>query len=92
MAATACCSGASDFGAFYRDFEWMGVQRHLKVMGIFARLAHRDGKSRYLQDIPRVRRYLVAACSRYAELAPLLRWLDVDPAPAGLAFHRSAAS
>lgn len=82
----------ADFGAFYRDFEWMGVQRHLKVMGIFARLAHRDGKTRYLEDIPRVRRYLVAACSRYAALAPLLRWLDVAAPPPGLSFHRSVAS
>jgi aminoglycoside/choline kinase family phosphotransferase len=81
-----------DFGTFYRDFEWMGVQRHLKVMGIFARLAHRDGKHRYLADIPRVRRYLIAACSRYAELSPLLRWLDVEPVAGGLSFHRSVAS
>ena len=83
---------SGDFGTFYRDFEWMGVQRHLKVMGIFARLAHRDGKHRYLADIPRVRRYLIAACSRYAELSPLLRWLDVEPVAGGLSFHRSVAS
>jgi len=83
---------AADFGAFYRDLEWMGVQRHLKVMGIFARLAHRDDKPRYLADLPRVRDYLVAACSRYGELSPLLRWLDVDPAPPALSFHRSLAS
>ena len=44
----------ADFGAFYRDFEWMGVQRHIKVLGIFARLFHRDGKDRYLQDMPLV--------------------------------------
>ncbi len=60
-----------DFGAFYRDFEWMGVQRQLKVAGIFARLAHRDGKRRYLEDIPRVLGYLLAACRRYRELGPL---------------------
>ena len=45
---------AADFGAFWRDFEWMGVQRQLKVLGIFARLAHRDGKHGYLADMPRV--------------------------------------
>ena len=66
----------SDFGAFYRDFEWMGVQRHIKVLGIFARLFHRDGKDRYLQDMPLVMDYLRKACTRYAELAPLLRLLD----------------
>lgn len=66
----------ADFGLFYRDFEWMGVQRHIKVLGIFARLFHRDGKDRYLQDMPLVMSYLRAACGRYAELAPLLHLLD----------------
>jgi len=66
----------ADFGAFYRDFEWMGVQRHIKVLGIFARLFHRDGKDRYLQDQPRVMSYLRAACERYGALHPLLRLLD----------------
>ncbi len=65
-----------DFGSFYRDFEWMGVQRHIKVLGIFARLFHRDGKERYLQDMPLVMGYLRRACERYQELAPLLRLLD----------------
>ena len=62
---------AADFADFYRDFEWMGVQRQLKVVGIFARLRHRDGKERYLADIPRVLDYLLAACRRYRELHPL---------------------
>jgi len=66
----------ADFGEFYRDFEWMGVQRQLKVVGIFARLAHRDGKTRYLADIPLVRRYLLAACRRYRALAPLARLVE----------------
>jgi hypothetical protein len=65
-----------DFAAFYRDFEWMGAQRQIKVAGIFARLCHRDGKQRYLADIPRVIGYLHAACRRYRELAPLARLLD----------------
>ena len=65
-----------DFAAFHRDFEWMGVQRHIKVLGIFARLFHRDGKSGYLKDMPLVLRYLRQACERYTELHPLLRLLD----------------
>ena len=65
-----------DFAAFYRDLEWMGVQRHIKVLGIFARLFHRDGKSGYLKDMPLVLRYLRDACERYTELHPLLRLLD----------------
>lgn len=66
----------ADFAEFYRDFEWMGAQRQLKVIGIFARLCHRDGKPRYLADIPRVFGYLLAACRRYRELAPLARLLE----------------
>jgi hypothetical protein len=65
-----------DFGAFWRDFEWMGVQRQIKVLGIFARLWHRDGKDGYLKDMPRVMRYLRGACARYRELAPLAKLLD----------------
>jgi hypothetical protein len=67
---------AADFHAFYSDFEWMGVQRHVKVLGIFARLYHRDGKSGYLNDMPRVMQYLRSACQRYDALHPLLRLLD----------------
>lgn len=65
-----------DFGEFYRDYEWMGVQRHLKILGIFARLSHRDGKDGYLQDLPLVMAYLRRACERYIDLKPLLRLLD----------------
>jgi hypothetical protein len=57
---------AADFGEFFRDYEWMGVQRHVKVLGIFARLWHRDGKDGYLKDLPLVARYLRKACERYA--------------------------
>jgi len=67
---------ARDFALFYRDFEWMGVQRHIKVLGIFARLFHRDGKDRYLRDMPLVMRYLRGACERYPQLMPLRRLLD----------------
>ena len=66
----------ADFAAFWSDFEWMGVQRQLKVLGIFARLYHRDGKGAYLEEMPRVMSYLRRACARYAELAPLLKLLD----------------
>jgi hypothetical protein len=65
-----------DFGAFWRDFEWMGVQRQLKVLGIFARLYRRDGKAAYLDDMPRVMRYLRGACERYRALGPLGALID----------------
>ena len=61
----------ADFDRFYRDFEWMGVQRHLKVAGIFARLWHRDGKGKYRPEIPRFLNYLRRTARRYRELAPL---------------------
>ena len=67
---------AADFGEFWRDFEWMGAQRQLKVLGIFARLAYRDGKQGYLNDMPRVMKYLRRACDRYRALGPLLQLLD----------------
>ena len=66
-----------DFADLYRDYEWMGVQRHLKVLGIFARLYHRDGKEGYLKDMPLVMDYLRRACARYIDLKPLLNLLDV---------------
>jgi len=66
----------SDFGAFYRAVEWMGLQRHLKVAGIFARLTLRDGKPKYLADAPRFIAYIRATAHRYRELAPLLRLID----------------
>ena len=67
----------ADFADFYRDYEWMAVQRHLKVLGIFARLYHRDGKDGYLQNLPLVMDYLRKACERYIDLKPLLKLLDV---------------
>jgi aminoglycoside/choline kinase family phosphotransferase len=66
----------SDFGDFYRDFEWMGLQRHLKVLGIFARICHRDGKPAYVRDTPRFLGYVRAVTKRYAALAPLTVLLD----------------
>ncbi len=76
MARAAGLPVAGDFADFYRDFEWMGAQRQLKVLGIFARLFHRDGKGGYLKDQPRVMSYLRRSCERYRELAPLARLLD----------------
>ena len=67
---------SSDFGAFYRAVEWMGLQRHLKVAGIFARLTLRDGKSKYLADAPRFIHYIRQTCNRYRELGPLLKVID----------------
>jgi aminoglycoside/choline kinase family phosphotransferase len=67
---------AADFGSFFRDFEWMGLQRHLKVLGIFARLFYRDGKQGYLDDTPRFLGYVRAVAQRYAALGPLLALLD----------------
>lgn len=65
-----------DFAEFYRDFEWMGVQRHLKILGIFARLNYRDGKATYLDDMPLVMNYLRKACHRYSEFHLLHNLLD----------------
>ncbi len=72
---------SADFAEFYRDFEWMGVQRHIKILGIFSRLSYRDGKSIYLSDMPLVMEYLRKACKRYRELHLLLNLLDeLNPA------------
>ncbi|MGB7542344.1 MAG: phosphotransferase [Burkholderiales bacterium] len=80
MARKAGLPVAGDFADFYRDLEWMGAQRQLKVLGIFARLFYRDGKAGYLKDQPRVMRYLRRTCERYRELAALARLLDeIEP-------------
>ena len=65
-----------DFAHFWRDVEWMGVQRHLKVAGIFARLNYRDGKKGYVEDTPRFVAYMRHAATRYGQLAPLAELLD----------------
>ncbi len=78
-----------DFSEFFRAFEWMGLQRHLKVLGIFARLTHRDGKAKYVADTPRFLRYARAVAERYvplASLARLLQPLDGDAAGVVLSF------
>ncbi|TWO70840.1 phosphotransferase [Caenimonas sedimenti] len=80
-----------DFGEFYRAVEWMGLQRHLKVAGIFARLTLRDGKPKYLADAPRFIGYIRATASRYRELGPLAKLIDEvegTDAVSGYAFGR----
>jgi N-acetylmuramate 1-kinase len=66
----------AEFGEFWRAFEWMGLQRHLKVLGIFARINYRDGKPKYLADTPRFLRYARDVAKRYPALAALDRLLD----------------
>jgi aminoglycoside/choline kinase family phosphotransferase len=72
---------------FRRDADWIGVQRHLKVIGIFARLWHRDGKPKYLQDVPRFFAYLDAVLPEYEELSPLRELIErtLKPAMAAIA-------
>ena len=65
-----------DFGAFWRDYELMGLQRHLKVLGIFCRLKYRDGKEKYSEDLPRFMNYARKTAHRYVQLKPLLNLLD----------------
>ncbi len=66
----------ADFGTFWRDFEWMGLQRHIKVLGIFARINYRDGKPHYLKDTPRFISYARKVSARYRELGPFAKLLD----------------
>jgi len=75
-ARAAALPVTGDFGEFYQDCEWMGLQRHLKVLGIFARICHRDGKPAYVKDAPRFLGYVRAVTERHASLAPLLDLLD----------------
>jgi N-acetylmuramate 1-kinase len=72
-----------DFGEFWRALEWMGLQRHLKILGIFCRLKHRDGKPRYAQDLPRFFAYASKVALRYGPLKPLLPLLEPLMAKAG---------
>ncbi|WP_067281096.1 aminoglycoside phosphotransferase family protein [Mitsuaria sp. 7] len=71
---------ALDFGLFWRRLEWTVLQRQLKIMGIFCRLKHRDGKPHYAEDLPRFYAYVVKTATRYIELSPLLRLIeDLQP-------------
>ena len=76
LGANSPSGWGADFGEFYRAVEWMGLQRHLKILGIFARLTLRDGKPKYLADTPRFIAYVRATADRYRELGPFLKLLD----------------
>ncbi len=65
-----------DRNQFIRWFDLMGVQRHLKVLGIFARLNYRDSKPQYLDDLPVTLKYIIDTCQQYDELSPLLKLLE----------------
>lgn len=66
----------AEFGTFYEDVEWTGLQRHLRILGVFARLSYRDGKTHYLEDAPRFIHYVRHTARRYSALSPLIRLLD----------------
>lgn len=66
---------------FLRWFDWMGLQRHIKVLGIFSRLHLRDGKDGYLQDLPLVLRYTLEVASSYSELLPFADWINTTLVP-----------
>jgi aminoglycoside/choline kinase family phosphotransferase len=76
-AKTAGLPVNKDIDAFYKDFEYMGLQRHLKILGLFCRLNYRDGKAQYLDDLPTVMDYVRKTASRYRDLKPLVRLLDL---------------
>ncbi len=65
-----------DFGEFYRQLEWMGLQRHIKILGLFARINYRDGKPHYLADLPRFLDYARKVALRYRPLVPFAKLLD----------------
>ncbi|NYT63197.1 phosphotransferase [Alcaligenaceae bacterium] len=67
---------SSDFADFHQAYEWMGLQRNLRILGIFSRLSYRDGKHGYLDHIPRVNTYVRQVAGRYRAFRPLLRVLD----------------
>jgi N-acetylmuramate 1-kinase len=66
----------ADFGEFYRQLEWMGLQRHIKVLGLFCRINYRDHKPHYMKDLPRFIGYARKVAGRYRPLASFARLLD----------------
>jgi aminoglycoside/choline kinase family phosphotransferase len=66
---------------FLKWFDWMGLQRHIKVLGIFARLNLRDNKPQYLQDLPLVIRYTLEVCNQYSELQQFAHWFEQNLLP-----------
>ena len=76
LGANSASGWGTDFGEFYRAVEWQALQRHLKILGIFARLTLRDGKPKYLADTPRFINYVRKTADRYRELGPFLKLID----------------
>ncbi len=76
MARRAKLPVPEDFADFHRDYEWMGLQRNLRILGVFARLHHRDAKPAYLDHMPRVNQYVRQVAGRYGVFAPVIRLLD----------------
>lgn len=76
QARRAALPVGDDFGQFWRDVEWIGLQRHLKVLGIFCRLKHRDHKPKYSTDLPRFFAYATRVATRYRELEPLMSLIE----------------
>lgn len=69
---------------FLRDFDLMGLQRHIKVIGIFCRLNLRDGKQRYMADVPLVIDYVVSVAAQHPEMAEFMRWFQSRILPLAL--------
>ncbi len=76
LARNAGLPVGNDFAAFHRAYEWMSLQRNLRVLGVFVRLSVRDGKHHYLDHLPRVNAYVRQVASRYGAFRPLMRLLD----------------
>jgi N-acetylmuramate 1-kinase len=76
LGANSPTGWGADFGEFYRAVDWQALQRHLKILGIFARLTLRDGKPKYLADTPRFIAYVRKTADRYRELGPFLKLID----------------
>jgi hypothetical protein len=77
MARAAGLPVDADFAEFHRAYEWMSLQRNLRILGVFARLNHRDGKPGYLAHMPRVTQYVRQVAQRYGAFAPIVRLLDL---------------
>lgn len=90
--AQAGWSATLSYDAFRRYFDWTGLQRHIKVLGIFCRLFHRDQKAGYLADLPRVAQYVADVSQRYPELAEFHGWFTAQVLPALVAPAEPAQS
>lgn len=77
----------TEFAEFHRQYEWMSLQRNLRILGVFARLSHRDAKHHYLDHLPRVQTYVRQVTSRYSVFHPLMRLLDtIEQRPTSTGF------